>query len=442
MADAKRLIQESIKRVEIDENKAREADAVLKIAYYDFDKPLLKERLEQYIDRNETDIPYTFTNITQKVIDRKSMVYKQPPVRITGENEYPELTIDKDSSIKINERQTNLLGRTGFHVFWDEDKFGYNTLQYFVPIEVVNGKIISMMYPLNNDLKDRRLWVFWSPEHHMVVDGLGNPVKNQSKYGITRDDLSNPYDSIPFVFPYRKEPVGGIWVEGAGDVVNGNEQINVLLSTLNFLDRYASFKQPWIKGVGLKDQNIEFGYNKLVALETTGQDGSDLGVLDIQADLAQKVESIKFQVELLLHNNDLKIRFGGEGSATSGFQLIVENIDLLTFWGDMVPIWRKHERDIYEVEKMVYSEETSKSLPEKMVVDFAEISFPVSESEKQQKREWMLKNGLTSKLKILMEENPDRAKEDLQKELDEFAAEAPEPEVPPRQGLGDIVRGL
>ena len=49
----------------------------------------------------------------------------------------------------------------------------------------------------------------------------------------------------------------------------------------------------------------------------------------------------------------MNIRWGGEGRATSGFQIVVENMDLLTLWEDMVTSWSKHEADIYEIEKVV-----------------------------------------------------------------------------------------
>lgn len=443
MANIKNILKESLKNFNKQVAADREALAVDKIAYYDYDYIILREKLKQFITRTDKDIPYTMTNLTQKIINRKSMVYKKPPVRVVEGDDndiYNDITKDKDSSMKVTERQTNLLGRTGHGVLWDKEKeiFKYNILQYFIPLKMKNGVVTEMMYPLNKEKSSNRLWVYWSEEYHLVIHQSGKPAKDQEQYGITDTEFKNDYKIVPYTYPYDKQPIGGFWNNGAEDVVRSNEQINVLLSTLNFLDRYASFKQAYIKGQGLKKQNIEFGYNKLIKLETSGDDGSELGVLDITADLDQKINNIKYQVELLLHNNDMAGDVGGSGSATSGFHLIVKNIDLLTLWDDQIPIWRKHENDIYEIERKVYEVESSKSaLPEKMHVNYAEVRFPVSPEEQRAKDDWDLEKGLTTLLDIAKRENPDADEKELKKKLAEAT-----PKTPPRPTLANLAGGL
>ena len=440
-------VQESIKRLKGFQASAREKDAIRKLAYYNFETPTLEKEVKKFINRQkENDIPFSYTNIVEKAIDRKSCVYKTKARRIVGEGNiqdaYNDSTRNKASAMKVLERQTNLLGRIAFQVFWDDGRFGYNTIQFFTPLKIRDNKVETFIYTVPNHLGEEILYAYWSAEENYITDvhGSKKPRDVQDAYGVSEDG-SNPYGRLPFIFPYRKEPVGGLWVEGAGDLVEANQKINFLLTLLNYLARYSSFKQPFAQGNNLDAQELEVGYNKMLTLEGEGS----LGLIDLTANLGQIVDSIKFEVELTLSNNHLKANFGGTGSANSGFQLIVENIDLLTLWQDQVDVWRKHEHDLYDVEKVVYQANTNKKLPDKLAVDFAEVRFPINSKEQMEKDTWMLQNKLTSRLEIAKRENPDKPEDELIADLEKFATESvglKQMEQPARVGLAERLSSL
>ena len=137
-------IQESIKRLKDLQTVAREKDVVLKNAYYDYDRDVLEKRIKKYIKRKDKDIPYTCTNITAKIINRKSMVYKNQAI-MEEKKRYNDLIVEKNSVIKIAERHTNLLGRRGLTVFWENDKSDYEVRTEVGRVEMVQFKILIMV---------------------------------------------------------------------------------------------------------------------------------------------------------------------------------------------------------------------------------------------------------------------------------------------------------
>lgn len=436
------LIKESIKRLQDKQTKARKEDIAEKFAYYDFDKIALREKVSKYINREETDIPYSLTNITRKVITRESIVYKKAPTRRfeSGNGDiYNDLTADKNDSFKTIERITNLIGRPAVKIHLDDgdEKFVYKTIPFFVPV-VKLGEIEAVIYQIDNELNEKPLFVYWSKDQHYISNDIGIPIKEQALYGVN-EDMINPYGVIPFIYPYKTQPIAGFWVEGATDLIEANEKVNLLLTLLNYLTRYASFKQGYVQGMGLSKQSLSMGYDKLLTLEGEGT----IGVLDITADLEQIILTAKFQMETILHHHNLSSDFGEQKGDPSGFALIIKNIDLLDMWEDQVEVWRRHEREAFEIEKIIYKVDTGKSLPDRLQVDYAEVKFPISQGEQREQDEWDLQHDLISRIRIAKRRSPDTPEEDIEKQLEEIKAEnLGDKPVKPPVGLKETIEGL
>lgn len=455
---AETIIKKSIRMLNDQEEKERQANILQNLMYYNYEQYGLQKRIQQFIQRKDTDIPYSMTNITAQVIDKKSVVYKKPASRTVGEEDgsgdkfksanenYTKLTKKKNSRMKVIERRTNLLGRVAVRPFFreDEDFFQYQVVQYFVPLEQEDGVVTKLMYPFETPMK-RELYVVWDENEYYITDGVGRrlPKEQQEKFGIK--DNEHGYGIVPFSYPFIQFPIETFWVPGGEDIVEANEKVNLGLTLLNYLKRYASFKQGYVKSTSgnLDITGLKMGYNKFMSLSGDGE----IGVIDIQANLQQVVDSIKFQIELILNNNNLSINWAGTGSATSGFQLIVENMALLSMWEDMVEIWRENEDDLYQVEKQVADTDKDIGLPDNMHVDFAEVRFPVSKEEQRAQDEWDLQQGFISKVDILKRKSPDTPEEQLKERL--IANGALEAEVarevrattPPPPGLAERLSG-
>ena len=66
----------------------------------------------------QQEMPLYTTNMTKRLINRISLVYKDPPVRTIESDDYQDLVMFKDMKMKSIERVHNLLGTTAVQVLW------------------------------------------------------------------------------------------------------------------------------------------------------------------------------------------------------------------------------------------------------------------------------------------------------------------------------------
>jgi len=375
--------------------------------------------IEQYINTDEKDIPFSFTNITRRIINRRSQVYKRTPSRFFEKEytKYDEVIGNKNVYLKEAERYTRLIGTTALRVMWDTDGyFRYQSIPYFKAY--FNGdqfKPYAIAYPLKTGAKTPEFWAYWDPENHFVMDNQGIKVGNQAAFGVN-DGMINPYGVLPFAFLHKSVPVLDFWTVGSDDIIDANEKIDLAMTELNYGIRYGTFNQPYGTGIEKTDK-IKVGYNQIMAL-SSGE--ATLGVLNIDAKIINIIEGIKFQFQVVERNNDLGINWGMEG-APSGFSLVVQNIDLLVGWEDDIEVCRMWEEDIYELEKVVGKIDGRVTLPDNMRVDFAEVEFPVNPEEERARWEWEWTHGLSSKIDYLKSKSPDTPEDELKKQLEENA---------------------
>ena len=88
-------------------------------------------------------------------------------------------------------------------------------------------------------------WGYWDAEKYAILNEDGKVLEEQP----------NPYGILPFVFTHREDQIDSFFVEGASDIVNCNEQVNIGLTEMNLGMRFNKFGQPWVRGLR-GDQNI------------------------------------------------------------------------------------------------------------------------------------------------------------------------------------------
>jgi len=418
-----RAIIESIITQMESERQARYNDLLKKIHYYEGTAKQREQYLLPYLRISGGDIPFTFTNLTKKIIRRISNVYREAPTRTFDKDypKYPDLIGNKNIIMKQAERMAHLLGVPALRVYWDYDRktFGYKIIRYYEPLfdkDVITP--VAIMYPLNTGTDKPEYWVYWDNESHYVMNARGIPVKNQEEFGVN-PEMVNPYGILPFAFLHEEEIYENFFTGGADDIVEANNKIDLALTNLNYGIRYGTFKQPYAKGENLQNIKVEVGYNKIMMLQGDPS-RIDVGVIDLNANIESIINGIKFQIQLIERNNDLSINWGIEG-APSGFSLVVQNIDLLSAWEDDIDQCREWEADIYEIEKVIAQVDAGISLPERMSVDFAEVAFPIDPAEERAKWEWEWQHGLSSKIDYLKQKSPDTPEDELRKRLEENA---------------------
>ena len=76
----------------------------------DYYKGITKEYVSKYFsDSTLSKVPIGNVNITKRVIDRISLVYMTPPVRLYSNEDTPDFFKEKDLKLQRLERMTNLL---------------------------------------------------------------------------------------------------------------------------------------------------------------------------------------------------------------------------------------------------------------------------------------------------------------------------------------------
>ena len=397
-SNAKDIVEESIRQLKWNNQSAMLETRDEALDYYTFNNTA--KYIDQYFSGTlQQEIPIYNVNLTKKLINRISLVYKDAPIRDVENDSYYTLTQDKDWKMKSFERIHNLLGTIAIHIAWEDGAFKYNPIMNFCPImDPYNPlKPIGVTYPLNKATGDWRqtkedIYVYWSAEEHYMFDSAGKVIK------INEDNI-NPYGVLPFAFIQPTHIVDEFWNEGAMDIALGNKQIDLAMTMLQHHIRTAG-GQFVIEG-RVDANNIQLGLNKVVVV-----DEGNMSNISSNTDVTSIKEGIEFQLKTIAFNNNLNFDFGLSGSK-SGVALKIENLELLEAREDEVEKWRRAEKDIYNIERQILAVETGQQLPDGITLDYAEVKFPDFDREREE-WDWKFKHGLADRYDYLMAHDPDK----------------------------------
>ena len=367
---------------------------------------------EQYINKYfggslQKEIPLYTTNITKKIINRISMVYKDNPVRMYNNelnDDITDIMFRKDYKMKNMERIHNLVGTMLVHILWNksEEKLEYRPiLEYEVTLNPDNPlEVMSVLYPVEKTTDDimqhqNDRFIFWSAEQHYMID-------SQNKITQINDDNINPYGVLPFVTIQPNTAIDEYFNIGEGaDIALANQQIDISMTMLQHHIRSAG-GQMFVKG-RVDADNIKLGLNQVVVLE----DG-DFGSVNNSTDINSIMEGIKHQIQHICSNHHIAFDFG-ISTQKSGVAIKLENLELLEAREDDVEKFRMIEKDIHKIEQKILEVEMNLGLPDDFHIDYTEINFPDPAQELQQ-WDWWIKNGIKDKIDYIMENDPDKFK--------------------------------
>ena len=347
------------------------------------------------------EIPPSLTNFTRKFINKISRIYTLGANRTTGNTTeiYNSLIPTKDVRMKHIERMTRLVGTIANRVYWRDGKFDYRPLYYF---ETYFGtdpfKPEAIIYPLLNktsDLSnaDAMQWEYWDNEKYATLNESGDIVSEKD----------NPYGVLPFVFTHREDQIDSFIVEGASDIVNCNEQVNIGLTEMNLGLRFNMFGQPWVKGLRADQEMMRAGSNTILDM---GEDG-EYHVTSPQGNISEAIENIKFQIELIASNNHLWIQWAESGGEVpSGISLMIKDLERKEDYFDDIAMWRLYEKDFYDVEKVI-AEYNGIILSEDFGVDFEEVEYPTTVQDQILRDTFDLEQNLIRCAKIMVRGNKD-----------------------------------
>ena len=254
--------------------------------------------IEPYFDTQSfQEVPVYEANVTKKFINKLSRIYTLGSKRNVNEA-YDVLTQKKDSVFKHLERMTRLLGTLAVNISFDESLgFSYKPIYYFIPFFEDDALTpIAISYPLLPAYDDpseysNELFAYWDDEYYIEYNGDGVVIK-ETFHGLGK---------LPFVFLHREHQIDSFFVEGAMDIINCNQHVNITLTELQLGLRFQMFGQPYATGVPDAGSMTRGGTDATIVLP----EGATYGIASPAGNVMDTIQALKFQLELVALSNHL-----------------------------------------------------------------------------------------------------------------------------------------
>ena len=402
------IISESVKDTKLNIQKARRDWVRRMLDYYGGN--YTNQYIEQYFDSEAfREIPCYNANFTRRFINKMSRIYTVGANRNVNK-EYDLLTIKKDARMKNVERMTRLMGTVATQVIYKE----YNGMPYFDyrPIYYFDVHLSdpftpsAIMYPLLMQPEDISYnknieWAYWDESIYAHYDSNGSII----------EEYEHGYGVLPFIFTHREEQVDEFFVDGANDIVDCNEQVNIAMTEMQLGLRFQMFGQPYMTGVDTDKRIERAGSDQILDLP----EGATYNIASPAGDLNAVIENIKFQLDLVAQNNHLYVQFAQDGGETpSGIALKIKDLERFEDYQDDIELWRMYEHELYHVEREIAAYNNI-NLPDKLKLDFNEPEYPKTVQDQVLLDEHRLKHHMVDESDLLMEYNKDLSRKEAEK---------------------------
>lgn len=368
-------------------------------------------------------LPLGFVNLTKKIIDKTSLVYKYPPRRniSKSDDKFQDFLRDNpsfDFSLQKAEQMTNLFGNILFRPWYTKRGYTWWIDTEWIPHYEEGDPFNPVAYsiPIKQDVNETdpnkvndNWYMYWSDEeYYWYVPGTS---KRKADPSGLYEDMKNPLGVMPIVEMRKDLSVEEYWLDGAIDLVMANQNININWNSLNYAIHYQSFDQPYITGI---DDNARLEVERDHTKLWRAPEGTSYGILGFNPKLMETTEAIKAQMQIISSTYHVSLDWIDQAQPASGFALIVRNMDLLEEREKAVQRYRVYEKKIYEVHQALSMFKGAVELPEAdLSVDFEEIHFPLERAEEREDLEFKYKWNLSTPLETLKADNPDMDEKQL-----------------------------
>jgi hypothetical protein len=401
MTTVEEIIAESIKDFKLHQAKSRRKEIYKLIDYYAGTET--KKYITPFFDADAfREIPVYSANFTKRFINKMSRIYNVGANRNVNPI-YDVLTVKKDARMKHIEKMTRLLGTVATQVIYRDDLdapcFDYRPVYYF-DVHMGDNPFIpkAITYPILHNVNDihdttKLQYAYWDSNMYAHYDEDGNIIS----------EYEHGYGVIPFVFTHRENQIDSFFVEGACDIVDCNEQVNITMTELQLGLRFQMFGQPWVTGVYSDKGMKRTGSDSILDLP----EGASFGIASPGGNIESVIESVKFQVDLVAQNNHLYVQFAQDGGEVpSGIALKIKDLERFEDYQDDIELWRMYEHEFYKVEKAI-AEYNGVSLPKELKLDFIEPEYPKSVQDQILSDNHALQNNLMTQPQLLQKYNKD-----------------------------------
>ena len=402
-------IKDSLEVLKVENFRKRESYVHKLLDYYNGNNT--KDYIEDKFDLDAfREVPPYEANITKKFINKMSRVYTVGASRNVSE-QYNNMSVLKDAKMKHIERMTRLIGSIAVRVMYIDDEmphFDYQPIYYFHPFFGEDPfKPVAISYPLMHFTEDASnsdsaQYIHWNAENYLIFDENGK-VLEEGEHG---------YGMLPFAFTHREHQSDAFYVEGANDIMNANEHINLTMTEMQLGLRFQMFGQPVVSGADLGN-NQRFGSDVILELP----DGANYNIQSPAGDIEKVIENVKFQMELVAQNNHLSVQFAQDGGETpSGIALKIKDLESFEDYQDDLALWTQYEHEIYQIERNI-ARTFNIGLPESLKLDFNEPKYPMTVQDQIALDTHRLNLGLVNRAELMVEYNKDLTLEEANAKL-------------------------
>ena len=401
MTTVEQIIAESIKDLKLQQAQSRRKEIYKLIDYYAGTET--QKYIQGYFDADAfREIPVYSANFTKRFINKMSRIYNVGANRNVNPT-YDALTVKKEARMKHIEKMTRLVGSVATQVIYRDDLdapcFDYRPVYYF-DVHMGDNPFIpkAITYPILhnvNEIYDTRnlQYAYWDSNMYAHYDEDGN-IMSEYEHG---------YGVIPFVFTHRENQIDSFFVEGACDIVDCNEQVNITMTELQLGLRFQMFGQPWVTGVYSDKGMKRTGSDSILDLP----EGASFGIASPGGNIQSVIESVKFQVDLVAQNNHLYVQFAQDGGEVpSGIALKIKDLERFEDYQDDIELWRMYEHELYSVERAIAGY-NGISLPSELKLDFIEPEYPKTVQDQISMENHALENNLVTQPQLLQKYNKD-----------------------------------
>ena len=421
---SEKVVLESVRAAQkgFEEKENAERDTALDFYYH----RNVDQHIEQWFSPSTLEqVPVFPQKIVPRFSRARNMLYKNSPKRmINGEqaNDYLAMTHHLDTVTREFNETAWLTGSMAFRSKFGRDKVEYDIIpnykRYYLDGE---SHPFGVSYEVGRDHRNNRIFVFWSearegvPGIHMKFDQAGRVIQ-------VNEDNVNPYGVIPVTFVD--------YTTSASDVIRAAIQIGIANTEIALAERFA-FGQPVATGIE-EATKMKLGIDRVLLLP----EGASFSFVGNPGSLTEMIEVSKSFANQTAINNHLRIKWDESGNAPSGTALKIMEMENLESRVSDIPKWRDWEHERYQVDREIIRVHTGKDMGENYAVDFAEVEFPLDQSEEFARLEFMMDKGLMDRTDLIRHFNPDISDEDLEKlmnrvdENKQKEAQAQQPEQP------------
>ena len=404
-------IKDSLNVLKIENHRKRESYVHKLLDYYNGNNT--KYYIEKRFDLDAfREVPPYEANITKKFINKMSRIYTVGADRNVNKK-YDKLSVLKDAKMKHIERMTRLIGSIAVRVMYVDGEmphFDYQPIYYFHPFFGADPfKPVAISYPLMHYTEDASnsdscQYIHWNDKTYTIFDESGKVI----------EEAEHGYGMLPFAFTHREHQSDSFYVEGANDICNANEHINITMTELQLGLRFQMFGQPVVSGADLGN-NQRFGSDVILELP----DGANYNILSPAGDIEKVIENVKFQMELVAQNNHLSVQFAQDGGETpSGIALKIKDLESFEDYQDDLALWSQYEHEIYQIERII-ARTFNIGMPEGLKLDFNEPEYPMTVQDQIALDNHRLNLGLVNKAELMVEYNKDLSIEEAKAKLEE-----------------------